>query len=313
MSNSENVNRRLPLKVVDINNVYNSSALLGLNVFELGLGARMSFVPDENPNTTLEKFTTLISSKQYRDELALARMKALSTSSELLSCSESGNIVPKTISKNLRVLENSTVNVKRRMTLNNRVDNLAKFASLHLPNSPDSNRISLCIGPRSEYEIFSLLAHGVKRIVSIDLLSYSDLITPFDLYELDGSIKFDLIVMGYVLPYLNKPSKAIAMISKCLNPGGILAIGSSRTFESIDEWNKSGRNEIVSGTKIVFSSELALESFITDATGGRLEKICQSTPIISLGAGSDEGKNELKIIKNGSINMVFQKIVPSMT
>jgi hypothetical protein len=91
-----------------------------------------------------------------------------------------------------------------------------------------SHRKILTIGPRTEGEIFNLIAHGFRRknITAIDLISYSPMIQIGDMHNLafpDDS--FDIALVGWVLAYSEEKERAAAEILRVVRPGGLIAIG----------------------------------------------------------------------------------------
>jgi len=90
------------------------------------------------------------------------------------------------------------------------------------------DRTILTIGPRTEGEILSLIAHGFRRknITAIDLISYSPMIQIGDMHDLpfpDGS--FDVALVGWVLAYSEDKERAAAEILRVVRSGGLVAVG----------------------------------------------------------------------------------------
>jgi len=86
----------------------------------------------------------------------------------------------------------------------------------------------LTIGPRTESEIFSLIAAGFdpEKITGLDLISYSDFVQLGDMHAMpfdDGS--FDVVIMGWVLPYSSENQRVADEAVRVAKPGGIIAIG----------------------------------------------------------------------------------------
>ena len=91
-----------------------------------------------------------------------------------------------------------------------------------------SDRTILTIGPRTEGEIFNLVAHGFRRknITAIDLISYSSMIQIGDMHDLsfpDGS--FDIALVGWVLAYSEEKERAAKEILRVVRSGGLVAVG----------------------------------------------------------------------------------------
>lgn len=86
----------------------------------------------------------------------------------------------------------------------------------------------LVIGPRNEFDLFSLVGLGFKlnRLTGLDLLTYSPRIEVGDMHAMrfaDGS--FDAVVCGWTLSYSTDPAEAAREMARVVRPGGIIAIG----------------------------------------------------------------------------------------
>jgi len=91
---------------------------------------------------------------------------------------------------------------------------------------PDSK--ILCIGPRTEGELYNLAAHGFKlhQIKAVDLISYSPRIQLADMHDLPfKDEEFDAVVCGWTIAYSNNKSKATKEMIRVVRNGGIIAIG----------------------------------------------------------------------------------------
>jgi hypothetical protein len=85
----------------------------------------------------------------------------------------------------------------------------------------------LSVGPRSEIEVFALLAQGFQpqNISALDLYSYSPWVTIGDMHDMpfpDSS--FDVAIHGWVLVYSRNPRKACAELVRCCRDRAIVAI-----------------------------------------------------------------------------------------
>ena len=86
----------------------------------------------------------------------------------------------------------------------------------------------LSVGPRTEGELFNLMAHGFSwaRIAGLDLISYSPKITLGDMHQSGlASSAFDAVVMGWVLAYSEEPARAAAEMVRITRSGGVIAVG----------------------------------------------------------------------------------------
>ena len=158
----------------------------------------------------------------------------------------------------------------------------------------------LLIGPRTEYEILSMFGHGFEAVIAIDIFTYSNLINVMDLMKLNpNQHRYDIIVLGYVLPYLSDPVSAIQHVTNCLNIGGTLIVGSTRTKYSLDEWNKKKSSGVSQFTKVVFSNEDELCNFVETSSQNHLVELSRSPQFTQY---SKEGCSVLS-----NITCTFQK------
>ncbi len=94
----------------------------------------------------------------------------------------------------------------------------------------------LTIGPRSESEIFSLIAAGIQpqNITGLDLISYSDFVDLGDMHAMPyDDDSFDIVIAGWVLTYSADNRKAAQEILRVARPGAHIAIGCAT--ELVDE------------------------------------------------------------------------------
>ncbi|KGM36144.1 hypothetical protein P409_00415 [Inquilinus limosus MP06] len=97
----------------------------------------------------------------------------------------------------------------------------------------------LTVGPRTEGEIYTLVAHGFRRrnITGLDLISYSPIVDLGDMHAMaypDAS--FDVVLAGWVLSYSDRKKTAAAEIARVTKPGGIVAVGV--------EWGRKSPEEV---------------------------------------------------------------------
>ena len=128
----------------------------------------------------------------------------------------------------------------------------------------------LTIGPRTEGEIFNLVAHGFRRtnIAALDLISYSPMIQLGDMHAMafpDDS--FDVALVGWVISYSDDKEAAAAEIARVVKPGGLVAIGV--------EWNRKSVAEIAADTGYVIGSSTRLPTVqaILDLFGERVDRV----------------------------------------
>jgi SAM-dependent methyltransferase len=100
----------------------------------------------------------------------------------------------------------------------------------------------LLIGARTEAEIFSFRLCGFREsnIYAIDLASYTPLITTMNAEDLKyPSDYFDVIILGWVLEFVQDIDKVKSEVIRCLTPGGIIGIGAMYHPESQDMFEYS--------------------------------------------------------------------------
>jgi SAM-dependent methyltransferase len=86
----------------------------------------------------------------------------------------------------------------------------------------------LSIGPRSEMEIFALMAIGfsIEHIRALDLIQTSPLVDLGDMHAMPYQDNFfDVIVAGWVLPYSKNLPQAISEICRVAKDDAIIAVG----------------------------------------------------------------------------------------
>jgi hypothetical protein len=86
----------------------------------------------------------------------------------------------------------------------------------------------LSIGPRTEGEIFNLMAHGFSadRIRGLDLISYSPFIDVGNMHNMPyADSSWDAVIMGWVISYSSEQGRAAMEVVRVTRPGGIVAVG----------------------------------------------------------------------------------------
>ncbi len=89
---------------------------------------------------------------------------------------------------------------------------------------------ALCVGPRTEMELFSLVGQGFRpdNIKGLDLFSYSPWIEVGNMHKMpypDNS--FDVVIAGWVLTYSSDPDQACREFLRVAGNRGIIAIGAT--------------------------------------------------------------------------------------
>lgn len=129
---------------------------------------------------------------------------------------DSGDAVNANVSHNMR----SIYGANRRM-------NLLLFPLAIIETLDIHSRI-LIIGPRNEFDLYSLVGLGfrIENMVGLDLISYSPHITLGDMHNIPfDDHAFDAVVCGWTLSYSTNPSRAAREMARVTRPGGIVAIG----------------------------------------------------------------------------------------
>jgi SAM-dependent methyltransferase len=86
----------------------------------------------------------------------------------------------------------------------------------------------LCIGPRNEAELYSIVSHGVdpSNLYAIDLIGSEPFVVSGDMHNLPFECgTFDFIFVGWVLAYSNNIPKAISEIVRVAKDGAVVVLG----------------------------------------------------------------------------------------
>ncbi len=138
------------------------------------------------------------------------------------------------------------------------------------------NQKVLTIGPRSEGEIFNLLAYGFRRrnISGLDLISYSPYIKTGDLHAMPFcDSTFDVVMLGWVLAYSDDRARAAAEVIRVAKDGALVAIGS--------EYSPKTNEEIIQETGYLPGSFERIFSLsdITRLFEGHIDQVYFSHPV----------------------------------
>ena len=90
-----------------------------------------------------------------------------------------------------------------------------------------SSRV-LVVGPRTEGELFGLVAYGFEpgAIRGLDLIAYSPWVDLGDMHHMPyPPDSFDAVVVGWVMAYSESREQAAAEVVRVVRPGGVVAIG----------------------------------------------------------------------------------------
>lgn len=129
----------------------------------------------------------------------------------------------------------------------------------------------LTIGPRTEGEIFNLVAHGFRRrnITGLDLISYSPSIQLGDMHAMPyPDASFDVIIAGWVISYSDQKDVAAAEIVRIAKPGAIVAVGI--------EWGRKSPEQVAAertGYIVGSAKRLPTAQAILDLFGDRVDRV----------------------------------------
>ena len=88
----------------------------------------------------------------------------------------------------------------------------------------------LSVGSRYETELLYLVGYGFapERVRGLDLFSYSPWIDAGNMHSMPyGNEAFDVVILGWILPYSEQPRQLVAETVRVLSDGGIVAVGIS--------------------------------------------------------------------------------------
>ncbi len=116
----------------------------------------------------------------------------------------------------------------------------------------------LTVGPRTENELFILLAAGFREenITGLDLISYSEKVKLGDMHRMPfAADSFDVIVLGWVLAYSNDVEKAVSEVLRVAKPGAYVTVGWEYNPKTSEELARES-GSIVSGGRVNHAEEI---------------------------------------------------------
>lgn len=158
---------------------------------------------------------------EVRNMIAAARIQNLKPENVRVHPKHPPDGIKKVIEYNLQMLK-SCVALDRPSKLIN------PLLSIDLISLRRSQVKLLTVGPRTEAEIFTLLAAGFspENIHGLDLFSYSDFIDVGDMHEMPYPDRdFDVIILGWVLAYSKDNPKVAREVMRVAKPGAFVAVG----------------------------------------------------------------------------------------
>ena len=136
-------------------------------------------------------------------------------------------------------------------TIQHNLSGLRNLAALHRPSLLINPLLSSCyflenhrsfevltVGPRTEAEIFALMAAGIPpaNIRGLDLISYSPFVDLGDMHHMPyADDRFDVVLLGWVLGYSNDLARVAREVLRVARPGALVAIGHENDPNSKDE------------------------------------------------------------------------------
>ncbi|MGF6230223.1 hypothetical protein QFZ27_004178 [Inquilinus ginsengisoli] len=129
----------------------------------------------------------------------------------------------------------------------------------------------LSIGPRTEGELFNLVAYGFRRrnIRALDLISYSPMVDLGDMHAMSyPDASFDIVLAGWVISYSDAKEQAAAEIARVAKPGAIVAIGVEWGRKTPEQVAAERAGYIVGSAKRLPTVDAILELF-----GDRVDRV----------------------------------------
>jgi hypothetical protein len=98
---------------------------------------------------------------------------------------------------------------------------------LSVIESVDKNSKVLVIGPRNEYDLLLLAAHGFAfpQVRGLDLISYSPKVDLEDMHAMSyPDSSWDVVLCGWTLSYSATPQKAAGEMLRVVRNGGVIGV-----------------------------------------------------------------------------------------
>lgn len=106
---------------------------------------------------------------------------------------------------------------------------------------------ALCVGPRTEMELMSLVAQGFQpeNVCGLDLFTYTPWIETGNMHHMPyPDNTYDVLIAGWVLTYSADPELACREFLRVVKDKGIIAIGSTYLSPRLAAERGAGRSEI---------------------------------------------------------------------
>jgi len=189
---------------------------------------------------------------KVRVELAASRIRGLSKDNLRIFDSPTGREIANTVDHNI----DSLLNLGGLIRPQRLIDPLK---SIHYVIANIAALKVLSIGPRSDAELFGLLAAGFEpqNITGLDLIAYSDWVNLGDMHAMpyqDNS--FDVVMLGWVLAYSADVQSAVNEVLRVARPGAHIAIGWEYSPLSNEELASKDLTDVSEATRVRHSSEI---------------------------------------------------------
>jgi SAM-dependent methyltransferase len=165
--------------------------------------------------------TTFFEVAEVRNLIAAARIQDLKLEDVRVHPSQPRDGIKNVIEYNMTMLKSSQALERPSKLIN-------PLMSIDLISTRRSELKVLTIGPRTEAELFALLAAGFSpgNVRGLDLFSYSDFVDVGDMHEMPYPDRtFDVVILGWVLAYSKDNPKAVREVLRVSAPGAFVAVG----------------------------------------------------------------------------------------
>lgn len=193
---------------------------------------------------------------KVRVELAASRIRSLSRDSIRIFDTSTGSEIANTVDHNIDSLLKLGGLVRPQRLID-------PLKSIHYIIANIARLKVLSVGPRSDVELFGLLAAGFEpqNVTGLDLIAYSDWVDLGDMHAMPyDDDSFDIVMLGWVLAYSGDVEKAVAEVLRVARPGAHIAIGWEYTPLSNEELANQDLTDVTEATRVKHSREV-LEYF----------------------------------------------------
>lgn len=189
---------------------------------------------------------------KVRVELAASRIRGLSRDKLRVFDSPTGREIANTIDHNIDSLMKLGGLIRPQRLID-------PIKSIHYIIANIASLNVLSIGPRSDAELYGLLAAGFspENVTGLDLIAYSDWVDLGDMHAMPyGDNSFDIVMLGWVLAYSRDVPEAVAEVLRVAKPGAHIAIGWEYSPLSNEELAAGDLSDVTEATRVKHSSEI---------------------------------------------------------